>query len=258
MSRLLRSLVLAVPVLAALACGGRVDGVGGGACPVPASIQNGVACYASGQSCPSAESGCLGNPVECSCSGGAWSCVLPPCVPPPVCPTTTTAGSACPASEQGCVASATIEACGVTTTVSCDCQQGAWVCEGTGKDCPDAQACPSPSSVQEGDACDVSGMSCASDDPIVDCNGDITGYYSCNCAGGSWQCPFPPVMSCDAGGPCPQPTDVVMDTACPTDGQQCPGNPQNCGGQVLYDAFQCEQGLWQDVAVTYCDLDAGQ
>jgi hypothetical protein len=258
------ALFFSASVVAAFACGGRVDGIagdGGGSCPQPVAIQDGFSCSENGQSCPSAEPGCDG-PLYCSCSGGSWSCVAPPCVPPPpVCPTTVQAGSACLTSQRGCVASASVTDCaGMPIMLSCDCEQDGWVCEGTVPGCADAQACPSPSAVQEGFACDlVSGTSCVTDDPIVDCDGDVTGYISCACSGGTWACPFTPVMNCqDAGGPCPKPNDVVQDTACSSDGQQCPGNPQVCGGQVLYDAFECEQGLWQDVAVTDCDIDAGQ
>jgi hypothetical protein len=30
-----------------------------------------------------------------------------------------------------------------------------------------------------------------------------------------------------------------------------------CDGQVDYDAFQCQGGFWNDVAVTVCAVDAG-
>jgi hypothetical protein len=144
--------------------------------------------------------------------------------------------------------------------LDCTCAGGSWVCQEPPPCIAPQPVCPAPSAVQEGFTCDVSsGTSCVTDDPIVDCEGDVTGYLSCVCTGGTWACPFPPVQTCeDAGGPCPKPNDIVQDTACSSDGQQCPGNPQVCGGQVLYDAFECEQGLWQDVAVTDCDVDAGQ
>jgi hypothetical protein len=265
------ALFFSASTLAAIACGGRVDGIvgdGGGACPSPAVVENGGACDAGGRSCPATETGCDGNPIDCTCSGGSWACPEPPpCIgPQPVCPTQATPGTACPVSQQGCVVSTSVDYCGVFEELSCTCELTgsslAWDCDEPPPppDCNDAGACPSPSAVEEGFACDVSsGTSCVTDDPIVDCDGDVTGYISCECSGGSWACPFPPVMNCqDAGGPCPKPNDVVQDTACSSDGQQCPGNPQVCGGQVLYDAFECEQGLWQDVAVTDCDIDAGQ
>jgi hypothetical protein len=61
----------------------------------------------------------------------------------------------------------------------------------------------------------------------------------------------------DASTGCPDPSSIAQGAACFTEGQQCPGKPTDCGGQILYDAFQCTAGQWDDIATTICDLDGG-
>ncbi len=41
------------------------------------------------------------------------------------------------------------------------------------------------------------------------------------------------------------------------EGQVCPGNPQNCGGEIYYDALECE-GSWVPIATTTCALYEGE
>jgi hypothetical protein len=101
-------------------------------------------------------------------------------------------------------------------------------------------------------------MSCRSNVEIVDCAGQFQGYVSCDCEGGSWLCFDPGPPSCiDATTGCPPPGDVQQGVSCSSEGQQCPGRPTECGGQILYDAFQCTGGTWDDIATTICDVDAG-
>jgi hypothetical protein len=138
---------------------------------------------------------------------------------------------------------------------------GSWECSFPEyPECLDAQPyCPAANDIQPGGTCDIDpSLSCGSDIPIYDCDGQVTGYVSCFCYAGGWSCPMPPLPECpDASGTCPAPKSIAQGVPCSAEGEQCPGNPQECGGQMLYDAFQCTAGQWDDVATTFCDLDAG-
>lgn len=229
MRTLARALLVVVPVLTSLACGGRVgliqgDGGGGGeggVCPPPSDIVARSYC-AGDETCPLGSYDSCGNPIECTCTNGAWACLAdgPACPPPP---------------------------CGTMGQ----------------PDCPDAQpppACPSPEYVVPDEGCAVSSQgTCDSDIAVYDCNGNFIGDAQCECFGGSWDCEgFGPDCP-DASpppGPCPDPGSVEQGVACFSPFQQCAGNPTTCDGAVFYDAFECDNGAWNDIAVTQCD-DAG-
>jgi hypothetical protein len=234
MRRLVAFCAAFLPVVALLACSGRLDSIpgggggsssgggsgsssgssgsssgsssGGDVCPAPSSVTNDVACSPNGMACPSSEtvSDCNGSasPLTCVCEGGQWFCDGPGCPPP---------------------------------------------------------ACPVAQDVAPGGSCFVSSnVSCASNTPFVGCDGKIAGYLQCLCNGGQWSCPEPP-MFCpvDAGAGCPSPHSIAQGAPCSDPGGDCPGNPQVCDGQVDYDAFQCQNGVWVDVAQTVCASDGG-
>jgi hypothetical protein len=221
MRRFAGTVALVIPFLAALACGGRVGVVGGGG---------------DGGTCP----GCV---VQCPLTNEAQP------------------GSACDLATQGpCTVPYTYTGCnGIALTASCSCQSdgqgsGVWACNASPEpDCPDAQppACPDPSSVVQGNGCDVSPqLSCDSETPAYDCNGNVVGDESCQCFGGSWSCI---TSEPDCPPPtCPDPQTVEQGVSCASSGSQCPGNPTECDGAIFYDAFECVDGAWNDVAVTGC------
>ena len=83
---LAKTLALAVPLLALLACSGSVSKIGAGDgggddgpnpdCPAASTVTNGVACVDPGLSCPGAygQPQCNGPsvPVQCTCENGQW------------------------------------------------------------------------------------------------------------------------------------------------------------------------------------------
>ena len=227
MRRLAWALVAAAPLLAVLACGGRTDRVVGD------------------------DGGCTG--TGCSAQ----------------CPATFQAGTPCdPATQSVCTIPLPGTTCnGGAISETCSCQAsgaggGTWSCAvPPTPDCPDAEppVCPAPSSIQPGAAClPAPTTGCPSNVPIVDCTGQIQGYVTCDCEVGSWACIDPGPPECvDATTGCPPPADVQQGVSCSSEGQQCPGRPTECGGQILYDAFQCTGGTWDDIATTICDVDGG-
>jgi hypothetical protein len=270
MRRLVVALASVVPILAVLACGGRTDAIGNGGCPAPASVVQGAACSPAGQSCQSATTSCNGEPEQCVCDNGTFQCTDAN-VCPGQCPTSVQPGALCDEATLGaCSVTITITNCGVSYPATCSCRANGgvgaptWDCGAEPlPDCPDAQppGCPAASSIQLGGACAVgSNLTCPSATPIYGCGGQIDGYVSCFCDGGAWNCADPGLPDCPDVAPpppaCPLPSDVQQGTACFSDGQECPGRPTYCGGQVLYDAFQCTAGAWNDVATTICDVDA--
>jgi len=282
----LASTLLVLPFFAAIACGGRFDGVGSGDggpndCPTPSAVSGGAACTTPGLTCQSALTDVCGSGAEsCTCTNGTWACAEPgiECPPPPGCPAqgTVQPGERCDYPAQtSCNATATVYGCGgaVAGYVSCSCAPPAagrgypeWQCEGTPPtpDCTDAEpppppGCPDPSTIAQGGACGVPNEQCSSRIPYFDCGGNVAGYLTCYCEGsGGWICPQPESPLCDAGPPgCPDPTTLVQGEPCSGSGQTCPGHPTVCNGQTDYDAFQCQSGVWVDVASTVCEVDAG-
>ena len=268
MRRFAGTVALVIPFLAALACGGRVGlvGGGGGTCPSPAAVASGAACTSAGQTCSGSYSQC-GAPesIDCTCTDGAWACPVTtgaPCVV--ACPPTNgvQAGESCnlPAQMRP-HRRAHVHRLrdGLTNSSFCTCQDqgggsGLWECpEPPGPECADAQppGCPDPSTVVNGNGCNVSPqVSCDSDALTYDCNGNVTGQATCQCFGGAWSC-ITPEPNCPPTG-CPDPQNVEQDVSCVTPGLQCPGNPTDCDGATFYDAFECDNGVWNDVATTGC------
>jgi hypothetical protein len=216
--RLRRTVLLFLtPVLAVLACGGRVDGINPERCPAPDQVNDSSACAVEGLTCSSSQAAvdpCTGQPtgqLQCSCAGGTWSC------------------------------------------------NAAYTCEKPPPECPPMDA------VRDGIACRSAGLTCPSGQSYTDCDG-VLHDIQCTCGGPQnglgWQCESVPMCAPDSGPPppppsCPDPSTVPGNGQCSQDGQQCPGNPQDCGGTTFYDAFQCEGGKWVDIAPTVCDADAG-
>lgn len=213
------TLVFVAPISAAIACGGRLNGVrdeGGidDAVTCPASLTNTSPCNAT-------VSGCTGSSPVYNCDG------------------TVGGYNACQ-----CVGSG---------------QDWLWSCEASSDpDCRDASACPDPSTIAPGGACSgSSAVSCSSDIPIYDCYGNVSGEALCTCSGQTWACSETEPPTCMGVGVCPAPINVQQGEACAMANQPCPGDPQQCGSEALYDAFECIGGTWQDVAVTICDVDGG-
>jgi hypothetical protein len=164
-------------------------------------------------------------------------------------------GLACPTDQ-------TIPDCnGNPQTFDCICQNGSWFCDGPGGgDCPNPYPCPAPQDVVPTAGCNFPGnLRCDSATPYYDCNGNVAGYLQCNCDQSEWSCPRPPmVCMTDASTGCPPPESIQASALCSEGlGVMCPGNPTQCNGQTDFDAFQCDNGVWVDVAHTVCDVDAG-
>lgn len=222
---LVRSLGLVLPFVTLLACSGHVEVIGGG--------DDG----GSGD----------GNPAQCP---------QPAQVGP---------GESCTEEGLTCSSSAPI-ACpgggGGGGTFGCTCLQGTWACEGGGRACPvnPTQVCPDPSQVQQSAYCNVDAqLSCNTNLTFPTCDGSDGGIETCVCSSNSWQCPVfgAPLCPGEAGVPCPPPSNVYAGWACSGSGVQCAGNPQQCGSITVYDAFDCENGAWVDIAQTICDADGG-
>jgi hypothetical protein len=185
----------------------------------------------------------------------------------PACPTPAVVGASGSCNDPGltCSGSVSVPSCnstGSTTLVQCTCNSGVWQCPvfSGGIECPaPPPACPLPAQVQANDLCTpYPGLSCLSDIPIVGCDGQPMGYVSCTCPNGSWSCETPtPLCPVDAGG-CPPPDSTFAGQGCAYYAGTCGGDPQICGGQVLYDALQCNAGVWTVVAQTACDVDGGE
>jgi hypothetical protein len=175
------------------------------------------------------------------------------------------AGGSCSDVGLQCPALETLPSCNGqdTTTVECTCASGAWQCPvfaGGAPSCPAPPVCPNPASIAQGGSCYADPtLSCQSNIPITDCNGNPQGFVSCSCQSGSWQCEQfgGPACEIDASAPCPDPNTVFAGQGCASYGTVCGGDPQACGSTVVYDALQCVAGVWNVVASTACDVDGG-
>jgi hypothetical protein len=149
-------------------------GDGGSLCP-PSPPAGGSMCGDPGLTCGSQNWGYCS--PECTCtSNGFWSCLYPPCPPPPpACPPTPPPqGSACYPSGTTCGPANFGGYCSPT----CTCDNGAWYC--SYPPCPPPPPCP-PTQPNEYSQCYDVGQSCAY-------------YYGCSSAyctcqsPGAWFC----------------------------------------------------------------------
>jgi hypothetical protein len=217
------ALAAALPLLAAVACGGRVGLI------------------------DDSKKSDAGDAGDGGCTDGC--CPGDHCVPPPEagsCPNSngSFAGSACPTEGQVCQSS--YDFCGTEETVPCTCETGVWTCPVGGGGCP-APVCPPQTQVVQGAACDTS-LTCDSDTAQYDCNGNFLGYAQCDCYAGQWSCEYAS-PECPA---CQPPDTIYQGEDCFSPGLQCPGNPTSCDGAVFYDDFECDGGEWNDIAQTQC------
>jgi len=189
---------------------------------------------------------------------------------PPACPVTgdVQPGASCDYATMGnCLAPYQAVVCGgIDETGSCSCVQNmgsdpVWECNAPATHCAEAgpTGCPEPAAITPGLGCDTSSsLSCPSEVPIVNCDGQVEGAESCSCLAATWVCGGPQPFCIDAGpSSCPDPASVETGVPCSPLGLQCPGNPQECGGAVFYDAFVCEDDRWVDVATTECSAGDG-
>ena len=223
---LAKTLVLVVPFFALLACSGAVERV--------IDVGDGGGDDGPNPNCPAAST--IDNGVSCGDPG--LSC--PGAYGQPTCN-------------------------GPQVPVQCTCTSGQWQCPvlaGGGIECPPPPtSCPPPSLVTAGAYCSTdSSLSCQSNIPIQGCNGTTDGYVYCECFNNSWSCAEPgaPLCPVDASVPCPPPDSTYAGQTCAdTSGDTCGGDPQTCGGQTVYDALQCQNGVWTVVASTSCSVDGG-
>ena len=244
---IVRSLAIVVPLLAVLACGGVVD-------PGPLGGGGSSSGGSSGGS-SSGSSGGSGSGGSSGSSSGGVTCPDPQSVQPGA--SCNVAGSTCPSDIAFACAGGPGGGGGDPGgPIQCTCTGGSWFCPEP--ECP--VMCPDPSQVVPGGSCALpSSLSCAGG-PIVNCDGTPVGDLQCECLDGKWGCPgVDPVCPPDGGpGPCPPPQKVQEGVTCnAAPGETCPGNPQVCAGQVDYDAFECQSGVWTAVAVTVCEVDGG-
>jgi hypothetical protein len=177
-----------------------------------------------------------------------------------------TPGESCPNPGQVCTGAVSYSQCGgapSTITEQCTCNDQSWSCPPVpvSGGCVGPEVCPPPSSITPGGGCAVpSSMSCASDIPVLECDGvTVAGYEQCSCVSGQWLCgPVgTPACDVDASAQCPDPSTVFAGDGCTSPGATCSGDPQTCGSTTLYDAVQCNGGVWRVVASTICDVDSG-
>jgi len=234
-----RLALVLLPLVSVLACGGRFDG------NVPDA---GGSSSSSGGSSGGGSGGSSGGSGS---SSGGQGCPAPANV---------TNGVACSPDGITCLSAETITDCnGNASPIDCDCQGGQWFCDGPGPGpCPQP-VCPQAQQVVPNTSCSVSSqLTCASATPYYDCNGNVAGDLQCNCNSDQWFCPEPDVICpTDGGAGCPPPASIQSGEGCNDYNTTCPGNPTQCNGQTDYDAFQCDNGVWVDVAQTTCDVDAG-
>lgn len=174
-------------------------------------------------------------------------------------PSSVQEGAECAPSGETC--SSAYPSCG-DGVLPCTCSGGIWVCEPAPPCPPPPPSCPAPASITSGGTCTTDpGLNCTSTIPIYDdCTGAFDGYLPCNCSDGTWLCFISEPACVDASPPpssCPAPSSVEQGLPCAGSPSQCPGNPTDCGGAIFYDAFECQDGAWNDVAHTDCAVEAG-
>jgi hypothetical protein len=112
-------------------------------------------------------------------------------------------------------------------------------------------SCPAPSQVVAGSSCSLDPSMPCSAEPVPDCQGTTT--PSCTCQSHAWACvtSFPP---CE-GGPCPDPSQVVVGSSCSLDpSMPCSAEPvPDCQGTTT-PSCTCQSRAWACVtSFPYCD-----
>ncbi len=172
-------------------------------------------------------------------------------------------GNACSLSGLVCPSIQGVSDCaGDVHALSCFCDGSSWTCEQAAPpNCEDdggpPSSCPDPYAIAGGASCASPGQQCEGAVIYYGC-GDTPSstMEACTCTSSGWSCPPIAEPPCIAPPPtaCPSPYNVYSYGYCNAQpGQVCPGNPQNCGGEIYYDALECE-GNWVPVATTQCSL----
>jgi hypothetical protein len=171
-------------------------------------------------------------------------------------------GASCTLSDLTCPSALGIADCqGNFRPLDCFCDGESWTCEQAAPtNCPNQPSCPAPSMLVPGQACNQAliGQQCTSSNLVLSqCGNAYTpSTGTCTCTQGGWSCPAVAALPCvpPPQTTCPDPYSVYSYSSCYTQpGLVCPGNPQNCDGQVFYDALQCE-GYWAPIATTTCAI----
>jgi hypothetical protein len=195
---MLRKLAFAAPVLvvvaAAIGCGGKVDVSLLPVCPSDGTCTS---------DCKETVTDCSGTyDLSCTCDAtGKAQCPelgMPKCAND--CDQLLSNHSAsCSVEGEKCL-SPVQDACLGGPTLYCTCESGHFFCDSPPPDC-NQPSCPPPSQVQPGLSCSGMGL-CPTDQPILDCDGNVAGYVECSCMGGTFgDCIAPPPPSCIDGGP---------------------------------------------------------
>ncbi len=170
-------------------------------------------------------------------------------------------GFACGSPGLSCPLGTVTDCQGTMQTLECSCDGKQWSCDPVpvqSKCVPPPVPCPDPSALYQGSACGLVGQECYSTViPPFSCGGGIPippMSGNCTCTTDGWSCPVA-TPACPPPPMCPDPYTVYAFTYCNNQyGVTCPGNPQTCGSQVFYDAFQCSGNSWVSVAATACDI----
>ena len=175
--RTLFSVTFVFTIVAAVHCGGRVDGdPDGGSCNPTDS------CSTEGATCTITTASECQQPSQttCTCENGMWACPLPADCEI-ACPIDTYPGSSC--TQKGLQCEAMVKPQCVDVPIMCTCDGQQFQCPIP--DCP-TNLCPPSDQVVSGDPCSVPGNEL--------CAGSLGAQCTCT---GTWQCEDP----VDAGPP---------------------------------------------------------
>jgi hypothetical protein len=160
-----------------------------------------------------------------------------------------------------------LDCSGDVHTLSCFCDGNSWTCEQAAPPTcaedsgPTQGPCPGPFTISNGVSCASPGQVCEAAITTYGCGDNpISTMQACTCTMFGWSCPPISEPPCVQPPPtaCPSPYSVYSYGYCYNQqGQVCPGNPQNCGGEIYYDALECE-GDWEPVATTTCAIYEGE
>ncbi len=184
---------LALTAFASLDCGGKLDTSLLPVCPSDGTCIS---------ECKQVVTDCSGTyDLACNCVNGQAAC---PELGAPACQSDCNAlmqnhqytcsieGERCPSPDQN--------SCLDAPELFCTCSGGHFACDVPPMNCP-PPSCPSPDQVTPGGSC-AGFETCATNQTVLDCDGNVAGYVECTCNNGTFgDCFGPPVPPCavDAG-----------------------------------------------------------